>query len=265
MSDAVDLNVVDPQANAPSPPSLLQLVREDIGCVRLRDPAARGELETLLTYPGVHAVIWYRLAHRLWVNEWRFGARLLSWLGRFVSNVDIHPAANIGRRFFIDHGAGVVIGETAEVGNDVTLYHGVTLGGTSWSPGKRHPSLEDRVVVGAGAKILGPITIGRGTRDGANSVVIESTPPEGTGGGIPARVVRPELSHRRGVGRIDLDHHLMPDPVGEAISVLLDRVEFLEARLAHLQKRVRDGSETVEDDKGPRPAGAAPRCVLEGD
>ena len=173
--------------------SLLQLIKEDVGCVRLRDPAARSELETLLTYPGVHALIWHRIAHRLWGAGWRFPARLLSWLGRFLSNVDIHPAAKIGHRFFIDHGACVVIGETAEVGNDVTLYHGVTLGGTSWSPGKRHPSLEDRVVVGAGAKILGPITVGRGTRVGANSVVIESTPPDVTVVGIPARVVRPEL------------------------------------------------------------------------
>ncbi len=124
----------------PRLPSLLRLIREDIGCVRLRDPAARSELETLLTYPGVHAVIWHRIAHRLWGAGWRFPARLLSWLGRFLSNVDIHPAAKIGHRFFIDHGAGVVIGETAEVGDDVTLYHGVTLGGTSWSPGKRHPT-----------------------------------------------------------------------------------------------------------------------------
>jgi serine O-acetyltransferase len=122
----------------------------------------------------------------------------------------------------------------------VTLYHGVTLGGTSWSPGKRHPTLEDRVVVGAGAKILGPITVGAGARVGANSVVIDSTPPDVTVVGIPARVVRPQHSHRRVVGRIDLDHHLMPDPVGDAIAVLLDRVEFLEARLTHMQNRRRD-------------------------
>src|SRR5271166_5646717 len=216
MSDAVDTRVSKPLADARLRlPSLLQLIREDVGCVRLRDPAARSELETLLTYPGVHALIWHRIAHRLWEAGWKFPARLLSWLGRFLSNVDIHPAAKIGRRFFIDHGAGVVIGETAEIGNDVTLYHGVTLGGTSWSPGKRHPTLEDRVVVG-----------------------------------IPARVVRPELTHRRVVGRIDLDHHLMPDPVGEALSVVLDRVEFLEARLAHLQKRLRDGGSPSREDKG---------------
>ena len=151
------------------------------------------------------------------------------------------PAARIGRRFFIDHGAGVVIGETAEIGDDVTLYHGVTLGGTSWSPGKRHPTLEDGVIVGAGAKILGPIIVGRGTRVGANSVVIDGTPPDVTVVGIPAKVVRPESVQRRVVGRIDLDHHLMPDPVGEAIAIVLDRVEFLEARLAHMQKRLREG------------------------
>ena len=261
MSDAVDVPVGTPIADVqPRAPSLLRLIREDVGCVRLRDPAARNELETLLTYPGIHALIWHRIAHRLWAAGWRFPARLLSWFGRFLTNVDIHPAARIGHRFFIDHGAGVVIGETAEVGDDVTLYHGVTLGGTSWSPGKRHPTLEDRVVVGAGAKILGPITVGRGTRVGANSVVIESTPPEVTVVGIPARVVRPELTHRRVVGRIDLDHHLMPDPVGEAISVMLDRIEFLEARLAHLQKRLRDGGGPLRDDKGtpgPRAVGQA--------
>ena len=242
MACIVDIPVVETVAAAkPAGPSLLALIREDIGCVRQRDPAARGQLETLLTYPGIHAVIWYRIANRLWRSGWRFSARLLSWLGRFVSNIDIHPGARIGRRFFIDHGACVVIGETAEVGDDVTLYHGVTLGGTSWSPGKRHPTLEDGVVVGAGAKILGPITVGSGSRVGANSVVIESTPPDVTVVGIPARVVRPQLSHRRVVGKIDLDHHLMPDPVGEALSVMMDRIEFLEAQIAHLRKRVRDG------------------------
>ncbi|WP_028137081.1 serine O-acetyltransferase [Bradyrhizobium japonicum] len=240
MACVVDIPLAEPSPPGPVKPSLLELIREDIGCVRQRDPAARGQLETLLTYPGIHAVIWYRIANRLWTAGWRFAARLLSWFGRFASNVDIHPGARIGRRFFIDHGACVVIGETAEIGDDVTLYHGVTLGGTSWFPGKRHPTLEDRVVVGAGAKILGPITVGAGSRVGANSVVIDSTPPDVTVVGIPARVVRPQLGHRRSVGRIDLDHHLMPDPVGDAIAVLLDRVEFLEARLAHMQRRMRD-------------------------
>lgn len=259
MTDAIEFPVSSPAANtAQGRTSLRKLIRDDIACVRLRDPAARSELETLLTYPGVHALIWHRIAHRLWTGDWRFAARLLSWLGRFLSNVDIHPGARIGSRFFIDHGACVVIGETAEIGDDVTLYHGVTLGGTSWFPGRRHPTLGDRVVVGAGAKILGPITVGQGTRVGANSVVIESTPPEVTVVGIPARVVRPQLSHRRVVGHIDLDHHLISDPVGEAISVVLDRVEFLEARLAHLQRRVREGSPPSRGDKGTT---AAPRLI----
>jgi serine O-acetyltransferase len=222
-----------------APPTLLQLIREDVSCVRLRDPAARSTVETLLTYPGVHAVIWHRLAHRLWLSDYRFGARLLSWFARFLTNIDIHPAATIGKRFFVDHGAGVVIGETAEVGDDVTLYHGVTLGGVSWSPGKRHPTVEDGVVIGAGAKILGPITVGRNARVGANSVVIENISQDVTVVGIPAKVV-PALERRKFIGRINLDHHLMPDPVGEAIAVLVDRVEFLEARLAHVQQRMRE-------------------------
>lgn len=225
-----DLPMTDPAPGRPNP-SLVRIIREDVACVSQRDPAARGQFETLLTYPGVHALIIHRVAHRLWLRGWRFLARFLSWFGRLATNVDIHPGARIGRRFFIDHGAGVVIGETAEVGDDVTLYHGVTLGGTSWSPGKRHPTLGDRVVVGAGAKILGPITIGSGGRVGANSVVIENTPPEVTVVGIPARVVRPPFGRRRLAGRIDLDHHLMPDPVGDAIAALLDRIEFIEARL----------------------------------
>jgi serine O-acetyltransferase len=260
MSDFVDVPTLDPMNLAePRASSLLRLIREDVGCVRLRDPAARSELETLFLYPGIHAVIWHRMAHRLWHAGWRFPARFLAWLSRFLTNIDIHPGASIGRRFFIDHGAGVVIGETAQIGNDVTLYHGVTLGGTTWSPGKRHPTLEDSVVVGAGAKILGPITIGRGTRVGANSVVTEGTPPEVTVVGIPAKVVRPQSNRRRLVGRINLDHHLMPDPVGEALEVMLDRVEFLEARLAHLQRRLRDGSRldgadlTALDPVGARP------------
>jgi serine O-acetyltransferase len=239
MSDVANLSTQSISSPAVRAPSLLHSVFEDVACVRQRDPAARGEIETLLIYPGVHALIWHRLAHRLWLANWRFAARLLSWFARLLTNVDIHPGARIGERLFIDHGAGVVIGETAEIGDDVTLYHGVTLGGTSWSPGKRHPTLESNVIVGAGAKILGAITIGRGSRVGANSVVIESTPPEVTVVGIPARVVRKQPSRRRLVGHIDLDHHLMPDPVAEAMGVVMDRIEFLETRLAHLQRGLR--------------------------
>ena len=236
------------EAERPSaPPSLWGYVREDIACVKARDPAARNVLEIVLTYPGVHAVIWHRLAHRLWRSGGRFPARLLSWIGRFATNVDIHPGATIGRRFFIDHGAGVVIGETAEVGDDVTLYHGVTLGGTSWSPGKRHPTLESGVLVGAGAKILGPIKVGAGSRIGANSVVVEDVPPGMTVVGIPGKVVRDRRERRRADGRLDLEHHLIPDPVGEALTHLIDRIEFLEARVSHLQGRRRI-------DRAPHPA-----------
>lgn len=219
-------------------PSLWRLFREDVVCVKTRDPAARFAVEVLLTYPGVHALIWHRVASRLWRSGARFPARLLSWFARLVTNIDIHPGATIGRRLFIDHGAGVVIGETAEIGDDVTLYHGVTLGGTSWSPGKRHPTLRDGVLVGAGAKILGPITVGAGTRIGANSVVIEDVPPGQTVVGIPGKVVRALRKRHEIDGRIDLEHHLMPDPVGGAIAALIDRIEFLEVRLAHTQQRL---------------------------
>ncbi|WP_420836859.1 serine O-acetyltransferase [Aquabacter cavernae] len=237
------------------PVGLWRRIREDVACVRSRDPAARSTLEVILLYPGVHALIWQRLSHRLWTGGFKFPARFLSWLARALTNVDIHPGARIGRRFFIDHGAGVVIGETAEVGDDVTLYHGVTLGGTSWSPGKRHPTLKDGVLVGAGAKILGPIIVGAGARVGANSVVIEDVAPRMTVVGIPGRVVKPLEDRRRlGDGRIDLEHHLMPDPVGEAIASLLDRIEFLEARVAHLREAARTpGGAPVccEEEKGP--------------
>lgn len=226
-------------AETTRPSGLWSLLRQDVACVRDRDPAARSTVEILLTYPGVHAVIHHRAAHILWRAGWRFAARLLSWFSRLLTNVDIHPAARIGARFFIDHGAGVVIGETAEIGDDVTLYHGVTLGGTARLPGKRHPTLEDGVLVGAGATLLGPVVIGRGARVGANSVVVADVPPEMTVVGIPARIVRPAAAPARSGGghRIDLDHHLIPDPVGDAIAVLLDRIAFLEVRVSHLQRR----------------------------
>lgn len=235
MSDAVATDAESRRSAAVSG-AFWRVVLDDIACVRSRDPAARNIVETLLTYPGVHAVMWHRLAHWLWQRRLRFFGRLVSWFARTVSNVDIHPGATIGRRFFIDHGACVVIGETAIVGDDVTLYHGVTLGGVSWTPGQRHPTLGDNVLVGCGAKILGPITVGSGSRIGANSVVIEDVPPGVTVVGIPGRIVRDARERRRlGDGRIDLEHHLMPDPVGDAIASLLDRIEFLEARVTHLQ------------------------------
>lgn len=211
--------------------SLYRECRDDVRCVFQRDPAARSMLEVLTTYPGVHAIMLYRFAHRLWRREWRYAARLLSFAGRLLSNVDIHPGARIGARFFIDHGAGVVIGETAEIGDDVTLYHGVTLGGTSWRKGKRHPTLGDGVLVGAGAKILGPISIGANARVGANSVVVQNVPDGCTVVGIPGKVVRLREAGRPNVYGIDLDHHLIPDPVGKAIACLLERLDNLERQV----------------------------------
>jgi len=213
--------------------TLVGTIRDDIACVFERDPAARSTLEILATYPGVHALIWHRIANRLWRGGWRFSARFVSWLGRFLTNVDIHPGATIGRRFFIDHGAGVVIGETAEVGDGVTLYHGVTLGGTTWNKGKRHPTIEDNVVIGAGAKVLGAIRVGCNSKIGANSVVVGNVPSGATVVGIPGRVVRRagKVAYFNPYG-IDLDHHLIPDPVAEAIGCLIERIEGLERQLA---------------------------------
>jgi len=211
--------------------SLLTLLREDIDCVFQRDPAARSRFEVITTYPGVHAILLQRIAHRLWRARLRYPARLLAWLARLVTNIDIHPGARLGRRFFIDHGAGVVIGETAEIGDDVTLYHGVTLGGTTWNKGKRHPTLGDGVVVGAGAKILGAIALGAGVRVGANSVVVKDVPARRTVVGIPGKVVLRDDDGIAGALGINLDHHLIPDPVGRAIACLMERIETLEARL----------------------------------
>lgn len=166
---------------------MMKQLKEDIQAVFARDPAARNTLEVLTTYPGIHALIMHRVAHELWQKECKGAARLLSSFSRFSTGIEIHPGAKIGKRFFIDHGMGVVIGETAEIGDDCTLYHGVTLGGTSWKAGKRHPTLEDGVVIGAGAKVLGPITLHRNARVGSNAVVIRDVPEDTTVIGIPAR------------------------------------------------------------------------------
>jgi serine O-acetyltransferase len=202
------------------------LLVSDVHCVLQRDPAARNLREAWTIYPGVHAIAHHRIAHALWARGWRYLPRWISFVSRCVTQIDIHPGARIGARFFIDHGNGVVIGETAEVGEDVTLYHGVTLGGTAWHAGKRHPTVGNGVVVGAGAKILGPIRIGDRARIAANSVVIEAVPAGATVVGIPGRVVAPERHTTHG---FDLDHHLIPDPVGRAIACLLDRVALLES------------------------------------
>ncbi|RUA04484.1 MAG: serine O-acetyltransferase, partial [Gammaproteobacteria bacterium] len=163
---------------------------EDIQSVFDRDPSARNTFEIITCYSGVQAMLFYRLAHNLWALKLKWLARFISMLGRWFTGIEIHPAATIGRRFFIDHGMGVVIGETAKIGNDCTLYHGVTLGGTTWNKGKRHPTLGDNVVVGAGAKILGPITLADGVRVGSNSVVVKSVEKDQTVVGVPARVLK---------------------------------------------------------------------------
>ena len=221
MSEAMTMTAIASPA-----PGLWATLKEDLACVFQRDPAARSTLEVLTTYPGVHAMLTHRLSHRLWRSHWRFAARFLSFLGRTLTNVDIHPGATIGRRFFIDHGAGVVIGETAEVGDDVTLYHGVTLGGTSWNKGKRHPTLADGVVVGAGAKILGPISIGERVRVGANSVVVKDVPADRTVVGVPGRIVDTRAGGLRPENGISLDHNLLPDPVAKSIACLIERIEI---------------------------------------
>jgi len=209
---------------------MIQTIRDDIRSVFQRDPAARSTLEVLLTYPGLHAVWGHRLAHWLWERGWKLPARWLSHLNRALTGIEIHPGARIGPRFFIDHGMGVVIGETAEIGADVTLYHGVTLGGTSLEPGKRHPTLEDGVVVGAGAKILGDIRIGRNSRVGGNAVVVKPVPSDSVVVGIPGEVVK-----RKGeptpASVPDLDHGELPDVVGDTLVDLMQRVRRLEEQL----------------------------------
>lgn len=223
-------------------------LREDIRCVFERDPAARTTFEVLTTYPGLHALLIYRLAHRLWRYKMCWLARMLSAFGRGWTGIEIHPGATIGRRFFIDHGMGVVIGETAEIGDDCTLYHGVTLGGTSWKPGKRHPTLGNNVVIGAGAKILGPLRLGDGSRVGSNAVVLKDVPPNATAVGIPAHIVRQqdgEDAERRQAQarRLGFDAYGLtrdaPDPVAHAIDCLLDHTHLIDARLGQLCRTVR--------------------------
>ncbi|HEY3301083.1 MAG TPA: serine O-acetyltransferase [Methylophilaceae bacterium] len=230
---------------------MLTLLKEDLNCVFERDPAARNHWEVMLTYPGLHAIALHRVSHSLWNRGFCFAARWLSYFGRMLTQIDIHPGATIGHRFFIDHGCGVVIGETAVVGDDVTLYHGVTLGGVSWNAGKRHPTLCDGVMVGAGAKILGPVTIGSHARIGANSVVIQNIPATMTVVGIPGRIVLPEAQRRQPQQGIDLDHHLMPDPVGRAVASLLERIDDLEAQLVMIKRENANRSKELVDAGTP--------------
>lgn len=210
--------------------NFMRMIKEDIQSVFDRDPAARSTLEILTSYPGLHAIWGFRVTHWLWKKNFKLVARWLSHVFRFTTGIEIHPGATIGHKFFIDHGMGVVIGETAEVGDNVTLYHGVTLGGTTLAKGKRHPTLENDVVVGAGAKILGAITIGAGSRIGANAVVVKPVPANSVVVGVPGQVVA--RSHPRPVDAPpDLNHNVLPDTIGTTVAELMKRLEKIEAVL----------------------------------
>jgi serine O-acetyltransferase len=216
---------------------MLKRIREDIETVFERDPAARSIVEVLLCYPGLHAIWFHRVAHWLWNKNLKLPARIVSHLSRWLTGIEIHPGAKIGRRFFIDHGMGVVIGETTEIGNDVTLYHQVTLGGTSTKKGKRHPTIGNNVVIGAGAKVLGPVKVGDNCKIGANSVVVKDVPPNSTVVGIPGKVVR-----RDGIKptKVDLEHGKLPDPVMESLRQMLAIIHDLEIEVKSIKKAIKE-------------------------
>jgi serine O-acetyltransferase len=234
---------------------MFKSIRQDINCILERDPAARSRLEVLTAYSGLHALWAYRLANRLWRARLRLVARWISQLARWLTGIEIHPGATIGPRLFIDHGMGVVIGETAEIGADVTLYHGVTLGGVSLEPGKRHPTIEDGVVIGAGAKVLGAITIGRNTRIGANAVVVKDVAPDMVVVGIPGKPI-----HREGPEptphRPDLAHDVLPDLVADRLDLILERLDRVEDAIrvnGNGHAAGEDEAETRDEDSMPEP------------
>jgi serine O-acetyltransferase len=226
---------------------MLGTIKEEIAVVFERDPAARSVLETVFTCPGFQAIVFHRFNHWLWNKKLYFIARLMAHLARFMTGIEIHPGAQIGRRFFIDHGMGIVIGETSEIGDDVSIYHGVTLGGTTWKKGKRHPTLENNVVVGAGAKILGPITLGTGTRVGCNAVVVKDTPADATVVGVPGHVVVKRKAEDKDAQREAMAKKIgftayaeskdMPDPIQNALESVLDHLHQVEKELEELKKK----------------------------
>jgi serine O-acetyltransferase len=247
---------------------MFERLREDIRCVFERDPAARTSFEVFTTYPGLHAVLIHRASHALWNTGFKWLARFVSNIARLFTGIEIHPGAQIGRRFFIDHGMGVVIGETAIIGDDCTLYHGVTLGGTSWQKGKRHPTLGRDVVVGAGAKVLGPIEIGDGARIGSNAVVVKAVPPGATVVGIPGRIIERSddaQTQRRAdtAKRIGFDAYGAtrdaPDPVANAINRMLDHIHIMDQRIEAMSAALERNGITGHFDHLPELA----RCELD--
>ena len=235
-------------------------LREDIASIFDRDPAARNTWEIVTCYPGVHALIVHRLAHWLWQARVRWLARWVSQIARFLTGIEIHPGASIGRRFFIDHGMGVVIGETAEIGDDCTLYHGVTLGGTTWNKGKRHPTLGRGVVIGAGAKVLGPIMVGDGARIGSNAVVVKDVPPGATAVGIPAKIILDEQDRVREAKAAKLGFSAYAvtrddDPVSQALQGLLDHSVDIDKRIDLILKDI----EALKAERGDFNHGLASR------
>lgn len=241
--------------------SFFKDLKEDINSVFDRDPAARNFFEIITTYPGVHALAFHRMSHALHVRGFKWLARILSNLVRWYTGIEIHPGAVIGRRFFIDHGTGIVIGETAEIGDDVTLYHGVTLGGTSWSKGKRHPTLGNGVVIGAGAKVLGPITIGSGGRVGSNSVVTKDVPDGATVVGVPGRVIERNLDEKQGqrektAKKMGFDAYGVvqdaPDPVATAINCMLDHIHVMDEKMERMCKSLKALDAELEDIQLPK-------------
>jgi len=228
---------------------MFHTVKEDIKVVFERDPAARTAIETLTACPGLHAILLHRLNHWLWKKRLYLLARISAHFARFITGIEIHPGAIIGQRFFIDHGMGIVIGETAEIGDDVSIYHGVTLGGTTWKKGKRHPTLENNVVIGAGAKVLGPITIGEGSRVGCNAVVVKDTPPGSTVVGVPGHVIVKRDDDDKSAQREAMAKKIgftaygeskdMPDPIQNALDSVLDHMHKTDQELEELKKKLK--------------------------
>lgn len=239
---------------------MIKQLKEDIQAVFARDPAARNTLEVLTTYPGIHALIMHRVAHQLWTQDFKGSARLLSSFSRFATGIEIHPGAKIGQRFFIDHGMGVVIGETAEIGNDVTLYHGVTLGGTTWYKGKRHPTLEDGVIVGAGAKILGPFVVGKNAKIGSNTVVTKAVPENTTAVGTSARYINKTTTkdqvkqYAESIGfQAYAASQDVSDPLLDGLRILLERMQKNEKHIAELCQKLSSLDPTFSQKKHDHP------------